>query len=93
MSDEREIMNPLRFKHGLLRLCDRDDPKLVSETVVARRIASLYIDADDEAKADLSEMLRDDIDLEDESTHVVIGIGSSKAFHCLDCAPESEVEA
>ncbi len=54
-------MSPHAFKHGLLSLCDRSDKRLISETVVARYIASKYMDADDDAKADLSRMLRDDL--------------------------------
>lgn len=54
-------MSPHEFKHGLLSLADKDDPCLISETVIARQIASEYIDADDSTQIDLSNMLREDL--------------------------------
>ena len=51
-----EPMSPREFKYGLLRLADS-----WMEGAHARQIAAAYIDASDEAKRDLSDMLRDDL--------------------------------
>lgn len=56
-----EIMSAHEFKYGLLRLADKDDPRLISETVIARHIAAAYIDADEDAQRDCSNMLREDL--------------------------------
>ena len=55
------IMTPREFKHGLLRLADKNDSSLISERVVALRLAAIYIDADAAAKAECSSMLRADL--------------------------------
>lgn len=56
-----EIMSPHEFKYGLLRLADKDDPRFISESVIARNLAAKYIDADENAQRDCSAMLRRDL--------------------------------
>lgn len=58
---ENQVMSAREFKYGLLSLANKDDPALVSESVIARCLAAQYIDADDDTKRDLSEMLRKDL--------------------------------
>ncbi len=58
-----EVMSPREFKYGLLRLAD-DGPEFINERVIARHLAAAYIDADEDAQRDCSEMLRKDLDHE-----------------------------
>ena len=55
-----EPMAPREFKRGILRLAE-PSIALVNDEVVARHLAAAYIDADEEARADCSRMLREDL--------------------------------
>jgi len=68
-----KIMSPREFKYGLLRLAD-DGPELINECVVARHLASVYIDADEDAQRDCSEMLRQDMAARVYNEHAVLGV-------------------
>lgn len=52
-----EIMSVPEFRRGMLRLADNR-----MEACIARRLVAAYINADDDAKADCSRMLREDLD-------------------------------
>ena len=56
-----EQMTPRKFKYGLLELADPNDKRFISERVLARRLAALYIEADEDTQRDCSAMLRDDL--------------------------------
>jgi len=55
-----EAMSVREFKYGLLSLAD-DGPGLINERLIARLLAAAYIDADEDAQRDCSEMLRQDL--------------------------------
>lgn len=56
------IMSAVEFKYGLLRLCDQPEQRsFITDRTIARKLAASYIDADDDTKADCSEMLREDL--------------------------------
>ena len=60
-SERTEPMSSVEFKYGLLKLADPHDNRLICDRVVARRLASLYIDADEETQFDCSKMLDEDL--------------------------------
>ena len=57
----KERMTLREFKYGLLELADPNDKRFISERVIARRLAALYIEADEDTQRDCSAMLRDDL--------------------------------
>lgn len=56
-----DIMPANEFKYGLLQLCDDEQKSFITDRTHALRIWAAYIDADDEAKADCTKMLRADL--------------------------------
>ena len=56
-----DMMTPREFKYGLLELADPTDKRFISERVIARRLAALYIEAGEDTQQDCSAMLRDDL--------------------------------
>ena len=60
-TDTERLMTPREFKYGLLRLANPDDSQFISERVVARRLAALYIDANEKTQLECSNMLTEDL--------------------------------
>lgn len=54
------VMSPVEFKHGMMWLA-RTEPKGPYDVVRAWGLVFSYIDADEDAKRDCSEMLREDL--------------------------------
>ena len=56
-----EIMSVPEFKHGMMQLA-RSEPQSHGDVWRAWKLVHAYMDADDEAKSDCSEMLCEDLD-------------------------------
>ncbi len=64
-----EIMSVPEFKHGMMRLAREAEPIEHGDVWRAWRVVCAYMDADEGAQQDCSEMLREDLAALDHDGH------------------------